>query len=777
MSEPLEPLDSFREIPAAPVEAKGQTDDDKPNDVLTEALSRFSQIVAREEYSRVLSVEDLIFLDDEGGQWQNFSARGFLSGVDMGRSTQGDDIPAPRYQIDRISPVIEQAVSDQREAQININVRAKGNVDKGLIDTLNGMIKNIEQVSDAQDAYDNAYDECQKSGYGGWRITTRLSDNSFNQEAVIEPILNATQSLFFGPAKKSTKEDALYAFLIWDMDRDEFEIQYPDAQITDWKEDTFSGNNRAWFNNQTNMVRIAEYWRKRPVKREIVQLQDLQVIDADQLDAVQTPEGVFPAQSEVANGVIKDGAFIPIAVDPKGQPMRREMDAYEVERFVLNGVEVLKGPQAWPGKYIPLIPEYGVRSVINGREVIRGKVRKGKDPQRIYNYGTSAIIQAAALSPKDFHWMTPAQAEGHLEEIEKMNVDQDPVYFYNPDDDAPGPPQKAQGPQVQVALIEQVNQAREDISASVGAGVGIADGTAADTRSGEAIIQGNVNTEKGNSIYFNGHKRAITYTGVQLVDLLPRIKTQEAQERLIKPDGSEEIVTINQTDSSGAIINDLSQAAFDVSVDVGPAYASQRQQGADQLTRLATENPAFAAHTPDLIAKNLDVPGAKELEQRLRREMVLSGQAEPTDEEREEFQLDLRAQIAQELEPQIREQITQEANIRLIDSQTNQLNAQAGNFQAGAQQKGVESQKTAMDIEKTIEDTMNAKMDGLLKAIEANAQLQTSMIEKIAAGIQPSINEIDNLNSQDDIIEEQQQEISPGPSSALEREFTPNQPI
>ncbi len=777
----IEPLEEFRQISAAPVKAKGQTDDDKPDDELHEALTRFQQIVGREEYSRVLGVEDLIFLDDEGGQQENFSAKGFLSGdVDSARSGSDEAPPPPRYEIDRISPIIEQAVSDQREAQININVIAKGNVEKGLIDVFNGMIKNVEQVSDAQDAYDNAYDECQKSGYGGWRIITRFTDDSFNQEAVIEPILNATQSLFFGPAIKSTKEDALYAFLIWDMDKDEFDVQYKDGEASPWPDENLTANNRAWFNNSTNMVRLAEYWRKKPVKREIVQLQDLRVINADKLDGFQGPEGIKESSAEFANGLLEGEVFIPIAIDSDGQPMRREVDAYEVERFILSGVEVLKGPQKWPGKYIPLIPEYGVRSVINGREVIRGKVRKGKDAQRIYNYTTSAIVQSAAQSVKDFSWITPAQAEGHTDELEKANIDNPGFLFYNPDQDAPGPPSKSPGPIVQQALIDQRMAAKEDIAASVGAGVGRQDGTSEDLRSGNAIEQGRIQQEKGNSIYFNAHKRAINYTGVQLVDLLPRIKTKESQERLIKPDGSEEIVTINKTDHSNGvkrIVNDLSQARFDVAVDVGAAYASQRQQGAEQLTKLAIENPAFAKHTPDLIAKNLDVPGSKDLTERLRREMVLREGAEPTDEEREEFQLDLRAQLTQELTPQIREEVMNESNIRLIDSQTNQLNAQAGNFQAGAVQKGAETEKTQVQTQSEIEAVMNKRFDGLASVIESNMKLQTAMLEKIAAGIQPSINEIDNLHSLDDVIEEQLQEVSPGPNTSQEEEFNLNQPI
>ena len=739
-------LNEFREI-------KSETDKKKVHE---EALTRFKQIVSREEESRILGVEDLIFIDQEGGTYNE--EVGFLSGdARTNTTTTSEDPPAPRYQIDRISPVIEQAVSDQREAQVNILVRVTGEVESGLNDTFNGLIKNIESVSDAEDAYDNMFDECQKSGYGGCRIVTEYADDSFEQNIRIEPILNATQSLFFGPAKKATKQDALYAYYLWWMDMDEFKEEHPTAEHTDWPSSSLQTFARSWFNKNDNLIRIAEYWRKRPVEKEIIQLADGKVIDEeDFIDGMQLARG------------------------PDGQERRRKVKTYQVERFIMTGTEVVKGPQKWAGRFIPLIPEYGIRSVIDGREIIRGKVRKGKDAQRIYNYATSAIIKTAAKSSKDHEWMTPAMAEGHIEDYEKMNIDQNPVYFFNPDSDFPQQfPKKTQGPVVQQALIQQVAQAREDISASVGAGVGVQDGTSGDTRSGEAIREGNVNTEKGNSIYLNNHFRAIRYVGLQLADLMARLWTSQRQEKIIKPDGDEEFITINQTvtktndagEIETVIVNDLGQSSFDISLDVGPAYASQRQQGADQLTKLAAENPAFAQDTPDLIAKNLDIPGSKELSKRLRRRGILNGTIEPTDEEREEFNLDEREQLVQELTPQIREEVTQEANIRLILANANQLDAQAGNFNAAIAVKGQEVGLTAAEIEKTLsesnkimQESLNTALDGMAKMLE-NFQKQADM------GIPLSIREHDQRISQSDNIDEEQQEVSPGFNSEQDTEL------
>ena len=200
-----------------------------------------------------------------GGQWDNFQSYGF--NADANGQRGDDEPPPPRYQNDKISPVIEEAVSDQRESQIDIRVRPLAEEAKGLADTFNGLIKNIETVSGAQDAYDCAYDEQQRSGYGGWRVVTEYADDSFDQRIGIDPVRCATGSLFFGPSRKYTKEDALYAYYVWYMDMEEFKTQYPDATITDLPNDVqgrIQGTSAAaWFDFNNNLIQLAivtGYW-------------------------------------------------------------------------------------------------------------------------------------------------------------------------------------------------------------------------------------------------------------------------------------------------------------------------------------------------------------------------------------------------------------------------------------------------------------------------------------------------------------------------------------
>jgi hypothetical protein len=336
------------------------------------------------------------------------------------------------------------------------------------------------------------------------------------------------------------------------------------------------------------------------------------------------------------------------------------------------------------------------------------------------------------------------------------------------------PPEKSPGATFQQGLADQRNSAKDDVYATVGAAVGSDDGTAADGRSGEAIEAGNRIREKGNSVYFSAHVRMVRHAGVVLADLLPHIKSQESQERIIKPDGSEDFVTINQRSKQldpktqkPVIINDLSQSKFDTVVDVGPAYASRRQASANTLKELSIENPAFASR-PDLIAKNLDIEGGEEMYESIREELINKGLVKATDDEREKYGIDEKAQMMAQLEPEIREKVMAEVNARLLDAQANQLNAEAQRMQADVASKGMKAATDATEAEERIN---NMQLDGVLKAIEGQGKMLETLMLKMEAGIAPDIRDKDNMDQQIDLIEEQQEEVSPGPSSAMKNEF------
>ena len=738
-----EALNDFRKIDAAEGDEK----------VLAEGLKRFAILQDREGSDRALSIRDKIVIESEGGTW--------AGNTPGGTDTSDDNDPEPpRYHIDRVTPVLEQALSDQRQNEIQIQVRGTREGSAKTDKTMNGLIKNIESVSDASYSYDNAYDECQKCGRGGWQIVTEYAEDGFDQEIRIRPIKDAASSLWFGPSDMYTKEDAPYAFVTWYEDNDLFMTNYPDSKLVDVPDDTWLAAgliDADWYDTDSHSVRLAAYWRKKPVKREIVMLTD---------GSVHTVDDDFES---VLDELAEKGITIEVR---DGDEMRRDVDDYEIERYIMNGAEILKGPQKWVGKYFPLVPEYGVQTTIQGREMIRGRVRKTIDASRVYDYSISGAVNQTAISVQDLLMMTSEQADGHTEEINNLSKGDALALLYEHVDGQPQP-FRTQSRQLDMALMGISQTMAENIAATLGGNVGSAvDGTAEDGRSGEAILQGQAVSEKGNAIYMTNHIRSVTYGGRILADLLPRIKSNQSQERIVNPDGSTEFVPINRTEKdlqSGedVILNDLGASRYDVVPDVGPAYASKRQQASAQLQSLGEKNPAFQGR-PDLIVKGLDLGDGGEMYDSLRKDLIMSGTVEPTDEEQEEFQLDEREQMVQELMPQLTEQAMQDANVRLVNA-----NAAALEAQAKASQESISiDQFKAQTAQFKAETSANAQaIKDISEAFNGfKTQLEAFKIQS-ESGIPLGPQDADNLHSQGEVIEGAQQVVAPGPNAVQQEEF------
>ena len=65
--------------------------------------------------------------------------------------------------------------------------------------------------------------------------------------------------------------------------------------------------------------------------------------------------------------------------------------------------------------------------------------------------------------------------------------------------------------------------------------------------------------------------------------------------------------------------NDLGQGAYDVRVKIGPAYATRRAEAADAMLQFIQAVPQAASVAGDLVARNMDWPGADEIADRLKR--------------------------------------------------------------------------------------------------------------------------------------------------------------
>lgn len=708
-------------------------------DIHTEAIERFHLVENKEKDNREQSISDIVFAQVAGGQYQD------NAGVD-----DSDERPdRPRFEINTIASAIDTVIGNQRQNDISINVFQTGqgpNPDAASL--IDGIIRNIEYQSKARNIYDSAFDEALNGGYGGFRIISQFIDGGFDQECRIKPVNSATSSMWFDVnANEYDKSDARWAFLTFSMNLKDFEATYPDASVSGFQQDNFnnSGSNLFTWRDGQN-IRIAEYWRKVPTKRHIYLISNGAIwadLDDQKIELINS-------------GGLEDdktGQIISIVRD-------REEETMRVERYLMNGVEILEPMQPEPDHFIPLVPVYGKVTYVEEQEYVRGVVRFARDPARMYNFTRSAILEKTSLAPNDPYWMTTVQGEGHHLQNSRLNIENPPVAFFKSDPEHPEKPGRTGAVQVDQALIEAASTAQRDISLTLGitATQPLLDGI--DRRSAEAVNAQQRIGDTGTFVFTDNLTKSIEYGGRMLASRIPITYDTERMTRIVGADGEGKMVQINSNDE-----NDIRQGKFDVIVKTGPAFASMREKAAD-LLEVLSQNPIFAALTPDLLADNLDLPPetAKEMKRRVRKRMIMDGIAEGDEEELAELGISQEQQITAKITPQIREQVLAEGNNRFLLSEAAKNEADAEKTMRDIKSADVKDQKMLADADLTQNRVISEAIDGMKKMVEG-------FILQQEAGIPLSVMDHDNRIQQQDLIEESQDIVSPGPTSEQDVEF------
>jgi hypothetical protein len=130
--------------------------------------------------------------------------------------------------------------------------------------------------------------------------------------------------------------------------------------------------------------------------------------------------------------------------------------------------------------------------------------------------------------------------------------------------------------------------------------------------------------------YIDNLSRAIRHAGRILLDLIPKVYGTARVVRVLGADGSASSVGV-ASGGKGAEqlkavekVYDLTVGKYDLTVRSGPSFTtrreeatSRREEAATQMIELIRAYPAAAPVIGDLLAKNLDWPGADEIAGRL----------------------------------------------------------------------------------------------------------------------------------------------------------------
>jgi hypothetical protein len=661
-----------------------------------------------------------LFVSKRDGQWEPY--------------WWNNNINKPRYTFDMVSPIVDQIAGEIEQAEFDIKVSpAGGSASKDVAEVFDGIIRNLETISNAAYVYSQAARGATTCGYDAWRIVQKYADdNSFHQDLLVEPIGNAIDRVWFDPsAVLQDKSDARYCFVLHPIATDEYYARWPEGSGSSVSDDR---EGDAYYD-----------------KAEVVVIGEILYIEEEDRELALMSNGQVHEITEDFESIRDELMSIGVT------EVRRRTRKYKKvcsRLFDANGW--LEDDRDTVFCYLPVVPVYANFKILENKTIYYGVVEKLIDSQRVMNYSMSREIEEGALAPRAKYWMTHAQAAGNELQLQTLNTNSDPVQFYNVDPSAPNPPAQQGGAQINPGL-RTISEAMRGI---IGMTAGMFSSNMGDNpglQSGVAIERLQNKGDNATHKYFQAVEIAIAHTGKILVSAIPKVYDNERQMRLMYEDGSSEMATINQEVIDGQTgkvvkVNDLSVGTYDVVCKAGPSFRNRQEQTLKTMLDLAQVDPDILKLGGDLLLRNVVSPVADALAERRRAQMLAQGlipESQLTDEERAQMAQKAQMQgqtqdpamvLAQaEMAKAQAEQLRSQVELQKLQLETAKIQLEAQKMQLGLQSDQANLQLDAFNAETN-------RMNTQIKAQEAGAKIQRDQVATQGQAIDNQMKVVSALN-------------------------------
>jgi hypothetical protein len=605
------------------------TKDQRLANVHYEALVEFDSIQSAMRDERLQCLQDRRFYSISGAQWEGPLADQFEN--------------KPKFEVNKVHLSVMRIINEYRNNRITVDFISKeGDEDDRLADACDGLYRADEEDSVADEAYDNAFEEAVGGGFGAWRLRNvyedEYDDEDDRQRIRIEPIYDADSTVFFDlNAKRQDKSDARSCYVLTAMTREAYIEQYDDDP-TSWPK-TISEQFFDWAT--PDMVYVAEVYK---VEERNETIRIFQTIDGEEERYSQKD---FEDDESLEETLAAVGT-----VEVRQKRVKRR----KVRKYLMSGGGVLEDHGYIAGTEIPIVPVYGKRWFVDNIERCMGHVRLAKDAQRLKNMQLSKLGEISALTPVEKPIFLPEQVAGHEMMWAEDNLKNYPYLLVNPVQDAngnemaSGPIGYTKPPQVPAALaglLQITEQDMQDILGRQEAGEEMMSNI-----SGKAVELIQSRLDMQSFIYMSNMAKAVKRSGEIWLSMARDILVEPG--RKMKAVGLQgELSTIELgrptlDEETGEIQyeNDLSDAKFDVTVDVGPSSSSKRQATVRSLIGMIqiSQDPETRMVLTAMAMMNMEGEGIWEVRDFFRKKLVQMGVIEPTEQEAQEMMVAMQNQ-------------------------------------------------------------------------------------------------------------------------------------
>lgn len=542
--------------------------------------------------NREMAKEQRDFVDDPQGQWES----------NVVNSMSG----RPRYTFDLCNPIVDQLSGMITQSDFDIRIKPSGGeASKDTAQVMDGIVRTIENLSDASTIYSSSARNMIVSGISGWRVETDwVNSVSFDQDILVKPINNFEDRVWFDPSTENQNaSDAEYCFILTEVGLERFKSDYPDAVAGTIQG---SGSNFSCHSRETATVGEFLYKERKPV--ELVLMSNGHVYEVD--DDFEKVEDDLKA-----SGIT--------------EVRRRKKEKVVVKMRLFGESGWLSEATDTPFEWLPVIPAYSNFNIIGGQLKYKGVIRNLMDSQRVFNYAKSREIEEGALAPRAKFWMTDKQISGNERTLATLNVNADPVQQYNNDAEVPGPPQQLGGAHINPGLSKIAAEAADSINKISGVfSSNLGDNP--QMQSGVAIglqqSKGDISTVK----YFKALEIAIQQTARVILSAIPRVYDTKRTLNIVSKDGSESEITVNDVvidaqTGSRVELNNLSSGVYDATVSAEPSFKTRQMETVRAITEIARISPEILSAGADVMLNSIAAPGIDVLAERVRGQMVTGG--------------------------------------------------------------------------------------------------------------------------------------------------------
>jgi hypothetical protein len=611
------------------------TKDQRLANVHAEALAEFDDIQGVMRDERLQCLEDRRFYSIAGAQWEGNLYEQYLN--------------KPKFEVNKVHLSVMRIINEYRNNRITVDFVSKdGTADDKLADVCDGLFRADEQDSGSNEAYDNAFEEAVGGGFGAFRLRAVYEDEydeeNEKQRIRIEPIYDADSTVFFDlDAKRQDKADARLCYVLTAMTRDAYRA--------------------AWDDDPTTWPKGIEQWAFDWATPDVVYVAEVYRVEeaSETIRIFQTIDGQEEKYSEKD---FEDDDELEMMLEAVGtkEVRQRRVKRRKVRKYIMSGGKVLEDSGYIAGDQIPIVPVYGKRWFVDNIERCMGHVRLAKDAQRLKNMQLSKLGEISALSTVEKPIFTPEQVAGHEMMWSEDNLRNYPYLLLNTVTDAnggevlSGPVGYTKPPQIPPALAGLLQITEQDMSDLLGKPDAAEE--VVPNVSGKAVELIQQRLDMQTFIYMSNMSKAIKRCG--------EIWLSMARDILVEPGRKMKAVGVGGELSSiemGKPIlnvetgeveyeNDLSNAKFDVAVDVGPASATKRSATVRALLGMIqlAPDPETQQVLTSMAMMNMDGEGIGEVRAYFRDKLIKMGVIQPTEQEGEKLLAEMQA--AQQPDPQ-----------------------------------------------------------------------------------------------------------------------------